>query len=62
MAGFCERLGDRLGVPVIDGVSAATGMVQALVRMRLATSTRDEFARPIPKPYDGLLAEFTLDR
>jgi len=62
MAAFCERLGGRLGVPVIDGVSAATLMVESLVRMRLATSTRDEFARPLPKRYSGLLESFELDR
>ena len=60
MTTFCERLTDRLGVPVIDGVAAATGMVEALVRMRLRTSTRDEFARPLPKEYAGVLGEFTL--
>jgi len=60
MTSFCERLTDRLGVPVIDGVAAATGMVEALVRMRLRTSTRDEFASPLPKRYDGELASFSL--
>jgi allantoin racemase len=60
MAEFCRRLGDRLGVPVIDGVSAATVMVEGLVRMHLATSTRDEFARPLPKRYTGLLESFEL--
>jgi allantoin racemase len=60
MTSFCERLTDRLGVPVIDGVAAATGMVEALVRMKLRTSTRDEFASPLPKRYDGKLASFSL--
>ena len=62
MAAFCRRLSGRLGVPVIDGVSAATLMVESLVRMRLSTSTRDEFARPLPKRYSGLLDSFELDR
>jgi allantoin racemase len=60
MTSFCERLTDRLGVPVIDGVAAATGLVEALVRMRLRTSTRDEFASPLPKQYDGELASFSV--
>jgi allantoin racemase len=60
MTSFCQRLTDRLGVPVIDGVAAATGMVEALVRMQLRTSTRDEFASPLPKRYDGTLASFSL--
>jgi allantoin racemase len=62
MASFCQRLGERLGVPVIDGVSAATLMVESLVRMRLTTSRRDEFARPLPKRYGGLLESFALER
>ena len=60
MAAFCEALGNRLGVPVIDGVSAATGMLESLVRMKVSTSTRSEFARPIPKAYEGLLSPFAL--
>ena len=60
MTDFCARLTARLGVPVIDGVAAATGMVEALVKMKLVTSTRDEFARPLPKDYAGMLEGFTL--
>jgi allantoin racemase len=60
MTDFCARLTARLGVPVIDGVAAATGMVEALVKMKLVTSTRDEFARPLPKAYAGILEGFTL--
>ncbi|MCU1689478.1 MAG: Hydantoin racemase [Jatrophihabitantaceae bacterium] len=35
MADFCSALSAHLGVPVIDGVSAATLMVQSLVTMGL---------------------------
>jgi allantoin racemase len=60
MADLCEHVAQVLGVPVVDGVTAATLQVQSLVRLGLATSKRGELARPIPKPIVGLLAPFTL--
>jgi allantoin racemase len=60
MADLCHRLSQNLGVPVIDGVSAAVGMVETLVRMRVSTSRREEYARPRPKVYEGLLEPFGL--
>ncbi len=61
MADLCEHIADVLGVPVVDGVAAATLQVQSLVRQRLSTSKRGEFARPLPKPMTGLLTPFVLD-
>ena len=58
MADLCHRLSDELGVPVIDGVTVATGMAEALVRARLATSKLGDYAYPLAKPYSGLLAPF----
>lgn len=46
MADLCHRLQERLGVPVVDGVAAATGLVAAMARMRVGTSKRDEYAPP----------------
>lgn len=60
MADLCGRLSDRLGVPVVDGVAAATKMVEGLVVQRLATSARSEYATPPPKAYSGLLSAFAL--
>ncbi|MET7400954.1 aspartate/glutamate racemase family protein [Dactylosporangium sp. NPDC005572] len=51
MAGLCARLTERLGVPVVDGVAAATVLVESLVTLGLRTSTRGEFAPPPPKAY-----------
>jgi allantoin racemase len=62
-AGMAELAADisaRIGVPVVDGVAAATTMVQSLVTMGLRTSTRSEFAAPIPKDVSGLLKDFAL--
>lgn len=49
MADLCAHLQADLGVPVIDGVAAATLMARSLVELRLATSKRGEFAAPPAK-------------
>ncbi|WP_407810538.1 aspartate/glutamate racemase family protein, partial [Staphylococcus aureus] len=49
MADLCQDLSDELGVPVVDGVAAGVTMVQSLVTLGLSTSSRGEFARPLPK-------------
>jgi len=46
MADLCHDLSGQLGVSVVDGVAAATTTVEALVRMRLSTGKRGEFAQP----------------
>jgi allantoin racemase len=60
MTDLCEDIARTLGVPVVDGVAAATTMVESLVTLGLATSKRGELARPCPKPMVGLLKSFTL--
>jgi allantoin racemase len=46
MADVCARLQLDLGVPVVDGVTAATVAARSLVELGLATSTYGEFAPP----------------
>ena len=58
MADLCAAISQEIGVPVVDGVSAATVLVQSLVTLDLATSTRSEFATPPVKQYTGLLGPF----
>ncbi|WP_327109345.1 aspartate/glutamate racemase family protein [Nonomuraea glycinis] len=60
MADFCTEVSRDLGVPVIDGVAAATKLVESLVALGLRTSTRGEYAHPLPKRYSGLLHDFTI--
>lgn len=60
MADFCPQISEVVGVPVIDGVVAATGMVQGLVRMGVTTSRRGEYAAPPVKEITGLLAPFEI--
>ncbi|GLJ61720.1 Asp/Glu racemase [Microbacterium barkeri] len=46
MADLCAHLSERVGVPVVDGVAAAVGLVSAMARMGVGTSKRDEYATP----------------
>lgn len=59
MAWLPARLSAELGVPVIDGVGAATAMAAGLIRLGLRPTTRGELAAPISKEYTGLLAPFS---
>jgi allantoin racemase len=61
MADLCARISTAVGVPVVDGVAAATKIVESLVALGLVTSTRSEFAAPPPKPYTGILSQFSLE-
>jgi allantoin racemase len=56
MAALCEELTHRLGVPVIDGVSAGVKFAEALVGLGLRTSAQGDYARPLPKEYVGWAA------
>ena len=56
MAALCRTLQQRLGVPVIDGVSAAVKMAEALVALGLKTEKRGDYASPLPKRWVGWAA------
>ncbi len=49
MADLSAELSQELRIPVIDGVSAAVKLVEALVGMGLGTSKVGDLAYPIPK-------------
>jgi len=51
MADMCSEISAELGVPIVDGVSAATLTVRSLVTMGLRTSVRGEYAPPLAKDY-----------
>ncbi|MEV0380382.1 aspartate/glutamate racemase family protein [Nonomuraea sp. NPDC050643] len=59
MAEFCAGVSRVTGVPVIDGVGAATKLAESLVALGLRTGKRGEYAHPRPKRYTGLLRDFT---
>ncbi len=56
MAALCQTLQQRLGVPVVDGVSAAVKMAEALVALGLKTEKRGDYAPPLPKHWVGWAA------
>ena len=59
MADLCQRLQQRLGVPVIDGVGAAVKLAESLVGLGLRTSKRGDYAAPLAKRYAGLAAPYS---
>ncbi|MFC9557795.1 aspartate/glutamate racemase family protein [Rhodococcus sp. NPDC056960] len=53
MAGLDDRIRDRTGVPVVDGVSAAVKLAESLVGLGLSTSKVRTYAPPRPKQITG---------
>ncbi|WP_375431743.1 aspartate/glutamate racemase family protein [uncultured Friedmanniella sp.] len=51
MADFCADVSEQVGVPVIDGVTAGVLLVESMIKLGLRTSTRSEYAAPLPKTY-----------
>lgn len=58
MAGLDEKIRQRTGVPVVDGVSAAVKMAESLVQLGLSTSKTRTYARPRAKRVIGWPAQF----
>jgi allantoin racemase len=58
MADLAEELARKFGVPVIDGVTAAVKMIEALAGIGLRTSKMGAYATPTPKTYRGAMAPF----
>lgn len=56
MADLCAHIRAEIGVPVVDGVAAAT--VQSLITLGLRKSGTGEFAAPPSKTYRGVLHPF----
>jgi allantoin racemase len=55
MADLVAAVQREVGVPVIDGVTVAVKLVEALIGLGLGTSKRGDLAWPLPKPYAGKL-------
>lgn len=53
MASLARDLTQELGVPIIDGVSAAVKMVEALIGLGLSTSKQGDLAWPLRKTMTG---------
>ena len=59
MAPLCRSLSQEIGVPVIEGVAAATVLIEGMLRLGLRSPGRGEYAAPPDKPITGLLGQFT---
>lgn len=51
MSGLTERVVERTGVPVVDGVTAAVKIAESLVALGLTTSKVRTYAPPRPKKF-----------
>ncbi len=58
MADLAQSLSAEHGLPVIDGVSVAIGLIEMLARSKLITSKVGGYAQPLPKKYTGMFAPF----
>jgi allantoin racemase len=62
MADLAASLSAEHGLPVIDGVSIAVGLIELLARNNILTSKRGGYAEPLPKIYKGIFAAFAPGR
>lgn len=62
MSGLRERVHQRTGVPIVDGVAAAVTIAESLVRLGLSTSKIRTYAAPRPKNISGWPTFFTKNR
>lgn len=56
MADLTDTIADAVGLPVVEGVTAAVKLAESLVSLRLATSKHGDLAFPRPKPFTGSFA------
>ncbi|MBA2812049.1 Asp/Glu/hydantoin racemase [Streptomyces sp. KM273126] len=49
MTGLQRTVGEKLGLPVVDGVGAAVKLAESLVTLGLTTSRVGSYAKPLPK-------------
>ena len=61
MVDLCGAISREIGAPVVEGVTAAVKLVEALVTLGLGTAKRGEYASPSPKFYGGMLSGFSPD-
>jgi Asp/Glu/hydantoin racemase len=54
LSGLAARVRDRIDVPVIEGVAAAVGQAELLVRLDVRKAVKGGYRRPAPKPSLGL--------
>jgi allantoin racemase len=58
MANLRHRIADAVGLPVVEGVTAAVKLAESLVQLGLQTSKHGDLDFPRPKPFAGAFAHF----
>ncbi|QOZ84932.1 MULTISPECIES: aspartate/glutamate racemase family protein [Chromobacterium] len=59
MADLAPRIGEAIGLPVVEGVGAAVVLAESLVALGLRTSKTGDLAFPPPKHFSGRFAAFS---
>ena len=58
MVDMARSLSEELGVPVVEGVTAAVKIVEGLAVLGISTSKRGGYAPPRPKVYTGAFSRY----
>ncbi|TDX28724.1 allantoin racemase [Modicisalibacter xianhensis] len=59
MADLTGEIRDAVGLPIVEGVTAAVKLAEALVGLGLGTSKHGDLAFPRPKPFSGEFERFS---
>ncbi|WP_278803406.1 aspartate/glutamate racemase family protein [Marinobacter nauticus] len=59
MADLTDHISEAVGLPVVEGVTAAVKLSEALVGLNLGTSKHGDLAFPRPKPFVGRFESFS---
>lgn len=59
MADLTDEISHAVGLPVVEGVTAAIKLAEALVGLGLGTSKHGDLAFPRPKPFTGHFERFS---
>ena len=59
MADLTDYISEAVGLPIVEGVTAAVKLSEALVGLNLGTSKHGDLAFPRPKPFVGRFESFS---
>ncbi|MCE8010623.1 aspartate/glutamate racemase family protein [Billgrantia desiderata] len=59
MADLTQSISQEVGLPVVEGVTAAVKLAEALVGLGLGTSKHGDLAFPRPKPFTGRFERYS---
>ncbi|MEH6686539.1 MAG: aspartate/glutamate racemase family protein [Halopseudomonas sabulinigri] len=59
MADLTPQISDAVGLPIVEGVTAAIKLAEAVVGLGLGTSKFGDLAFPLPKPFTGRFSAYS---